>query len=86
VGAIGEKGKQVADSVVEISGKISKLITDVNTLVTGLQTTSKDLPGIMAKVQSDISEVELMLKALQNNWLLKSSINSRKDPLLNDDK
>jgi phospholipid/cholesterol/gamma-HCH transport system substrate-binding protein len=86
VSSIGEKSKQVADSVVEITGKISKLMTDVNTLVAGLQTTSKDLPGIMAKVQTDISEVELMLKALQNNWLLKSSINGQKDPLLKEDK
>ena len=85
-GSIGERGKRVADSVVEISGKLSKLMTDVNALVSGVQGASKDLPGIMAKVQSDISEVELMLKALQNNWLLKSSIQSQKDPLLNESK
>jgi len=84
VGAIGDKGKQLADSIVEISGKVNKLVIDIDTLVRGVQNTSKDLPGLMNKVQSDLSEVELMLKALQNNWLLKSSIQSQKDPMLDE--
>jgi ABC-type transporter Mla subunit MlaD len=82
VGDIGEKGKQIADSVKEISGKISGLVTDVNGLVNGLNKGVKDVPALMAKVQSDISEVELLLKALQNNWLIKSSVQGQKDPML----
>jgi ABC-type transporter Mla subunit MlaD len=84
VAQIGDKGKQVADSIVVISGKVTKLITDVNLLVNSVNTTSQDLPGVMNRVQGDISEVELMLKALQNNFLFKSGINSQADPLLND--
>ncbi len=84
VAQIGDKGKQVADSVVTISGKVSKLITDVNLLVAGIHSASQDLPAIMGRVQSDISEIELMIKALQNNFLFKSGINSMSDPLLND--
>jgi len=83
-GAIGQSGTQIADSVKAISGKIGALVSDVDALVNGLRGASKDLPSLMGKVQSDISEVELLLKALQNNWLLKSSINSQKDPLLNE--
>jgi phospholipid/cholesterol/gamma-HCH transport system substrate-binding protein len=82
VGDIGEKGKQIADSVKELSGKIITLVTDVNGLVTGLSGAAKDVPALMGKVQSDISEVELLLKALQNNWLIKGSINGQKDPML----
>jgi ABC-type transporter Mla subunit MlaD len=84
VAQIGDKGKQVADSIVVISGMVARLITDVNLLVNSVQTTSQDLPGVMSRVQGDISEVELMLKALQNNFLIKSGINSQADPLLND--
>jgi phospholipid/cholesterol/gamma-HCH transport system substrate-binding protein len=84
IGAIGDKGKQLADSVVGISWKVGKLVHDVDTLVNGVNQMSKDLPGLMGKVQSDISEVELMLKALQNNWLLKGSISSQKDPMLDE--
>jgi ABC-type transporter Mla subunit MlaD len=84
VAQIGDKGKQVADSIVVISGKVVRLITDVNLLVNSVATTSQDLPGVMTRVQGDISEVELMLKALQNNFLIKSGINSLADPLLND--
>jgi len=84
VASIGDKGKNVADSLVAISGKVSRLISDVNLLVNSVQTTSQDLPGVMNRVQGDISEVELMLKALQNNFLIKSGINSQADPLLND--
>jgi len=84
VGDIGEKGRQIADSVKEISGKISGLVTDVNGLVNGLNKGVKDVPALMAKVQSDISEVELLLKALQNNWLIKSSVQGQKDPVLDE--
>ena len=84
VGGIGDKGKQLADSIIGISGKVSGLVLDVDTMVLGIQRASKDLPGLMGKVQSDISEVELMLKALQNNWLLKSSIQGQKDPMLDE--
>ena len=84
VGDIGEKGKQIADSVKELSGKIITLVTDVNGLVIGLSGATKDVPALMGKVQSDISEVELLLKALQNNWLIKGSINGQKDPMLNE--
>jgi ABC-type transporter Mla subunit MlaD len=84
VASIGDKGKQVADSVVVISGKVARLITDVNVLVNSVQSTSQDLPGVMNRVQGDISEVELMLKSLQNNFIFKSGINSQADPLLND--
>jgi MlaD protein len=84
VAQIGDKGKQVADSVIVISGKVAKLITDVNLLVNSVQTASQDLPGVMNRVQGDISEVELMLKALQNNFLIRSGVNSQADPLLND--
>ena len=86
VGAIGQTGTQIADSVKAITGKINTLVIDVDALVNGIRNTSKDLPVIMGKVQADISEVELLLKALQNNWLLKSSINGQKDPLLNENK
>ena len=82
VGDIGEKGKQIADSVKELSGKIITLVVDVNGLVNGLTGATKDVPALMGKVQSDISEVELLLKALQNNWLIKGSINGQKDPML----
>jgi ABC-type transporter Mla subunit MlaD len=84
IASIGDKGKQVADSIVVISGKVVRLITDVNLLVNSVTTTSQDLPGVMTRVQGDISEVELMLKSLQNNFLFKSGINSQADPLLND--
>jgi phospholipid/cholesterol/gamma-HCH transport system substrate-binding protein len=84
VAAIGEKGKGIADSVTQIASKVGRLVTDVNLLVNSIQTTSRDLPGVMNRVQSDISEVELLLKALQNNVIVKSGINSQADPLLND--
>jgi ABC-type transport system involved in resistance to organic solvents, periplasmic component len=84
VGDIGEKGKQIADSVKELSGKIITLVTDVNGLVNGLNGATKDVPALMGKVQSDLSEVELLLKALQNNWLIKGSITGQKDPMLNE--
>ena len=84
VGAIGDKGKQLADSVIGISGKVGRLVGDVDTLVNGVQRMSKEVPGLMGKVQSDISEVELMLKALENNWLLKGTISGQKDPMLDE--
>lgn len=84
VSQIGDKGKQVADSIVGISGKVARLIMDVNLLVNSVQSASQDLPGVMNRVQGDISEVELMLKALQNNFLFKNGINRQADPLLND--
>ncbi len=84
VGAIGDKGKLLADSVVAISGKVGALVSDVDSLVVGIRQMSKELPGLLGKVQSDISEVELMIKALQNNWLLKGSISGQKDPMLDE--
>jgi phospholipid/cholesterol/gamma-HCH transport system substrate-binding protein len=82
---IGDRGKQVADSVVAISGKVGGLVTDMDLLVNGVRTASHDLPAMINRVQGDISEVELLLKTLQNNFLFKGGINSRPDPLLNDD-
>jgi hypothetical protein len=35
-------------------------------------------------VTTDITEVELLLKALQSNFIIKSGINSQADPLMND--
>ncbi len=84
VAAIGEKGKGIADSVAGIASKVGRLVTDVNLLVYSIQTTSHDLPAVMNRVQGDISEVELMLKALQSNPIVKSGVNSQSDPLLND--
>ena len=85
-GTMGQTGTQIADSVKVISGKIGSLVSDVDALVNGVRAASKDVPAMIGAVQSDISEAELLLKALQNNWLLKNSIKSRKDPLLNEDK
>jgi len=84
VAAIGEKGKGIADSVAGIASKVGKLVTDLNFLVNSIQTSSRDLPGLMNRVQGDISEIELLLKALQSNAIVKSGINSQADPLLND--
>ncbi len=83
--AIGEKGKGLADSAAGIASKVGTLVTDVNHLVTTVRTASRDLPQVMSRVQSDIAEVELLLKALQNNVIIKSGINGQPDPLLNDD-
>jgi phospholipid/cholesterol/gamma-HCH transport system substrate-binding protein len=84
VAQIGDKGKVLADSVIGISGKVGKLITDVNLLVNSFQTAAKDVPGLMNRVQKDIADVELMLKALQNNVIIKSGISSQSDPMLDD--
>jgi phospholipid/cholesterol/gamma-HCH transport system substrate-binding protein len=84
VAQIGDKGKIIADSVIGIAHKVGVLVTDVNLLVNSVQTTSKDLPAIMARVQGDISEVELLLKALQSNSIVKSGINSQADPMIGD--
>ncbi len=84
VAAIGDKGKGIADSAAGIASKVGALVTDVNLLVNSIRTASRDLPGLMNRVQTDIAEVELLLKALQNNVIVKSGINSQADPLLND--
>ena len=59
---VGDVGKGKADSRFGQGnfGKISGLVTDVNGLVNGLDKGVKDVPALMAKVQSDISEVELL--------------------------
>lgn len=84
VAAIGEKGKGIADSVTVVASKIITLVTDVNLLVKSMQSMSQDLPAVMTRVTTDITEVELLLKALQNNFIIKSGINSQADPLMND--
>jgi hypothetical protein len=84
VAEIGEKGKGIADSATMIASKIGKLVLDVNILVNSVQTMSQDLPGVMTRVTTDISEIELLLKSLQNNFIIKSGINSQADPMLND--
>jgi phospholipid/cholesterol/gamma-HCH transport system substrate-binding protein len=84
VAEIGDKGKGIADSITVIASKIERLVTDINLLVTSVQTMSHDVPGLMTRVQTDIAEVELLLKALQENFIIKSGINSQSDPLLND--
>jgi phospholipid/cholesterol/gamma-HCH transport system substrate-binding protein len=81
---VGESGKNFIDSLGQISPKLGNLISDVNLLVTNVQTMSEDVPGLINRVQSDILEVELLLKALQNNFIIKSGITSQKDPLLDD--
>jgi ABC-type transporter Mla subunit MlaD len=84
VAEIGDKGKGIMDSVTVLASKIGKLVTDVNVLVNSIQTMSQDLPAVMVRVTRDIAEVELLLKSLQSNFIIKSGINSQADPLLND--
>lgn len=84
VAAIGEKGKGIADSVAGLASKVGRLITDVNSLVGSIQTSAKDIPSLMNRVQTDLSEVELILKGLQANFLVKGFINGQPDPMLND--
>ncbi|HUI93633.1 MAG TPA: MlaD family protein [Chitinivibrionales bacterium] len=84
VAQIGEKGKDIADSVKTIASKVGTLVSDVNLLVKSVHSMSQDLPSVMTRVQADITEVELLLKALQSNFIIKSGINSQADPLMND--
>jgi phospholipid/cholesterol/gamma-HCH transport system substrate-binding protein len=84
VSAIGDRGTMLADSMVGITAKVSTLVTDVNQLVGSVQTTARDIPGLMNRVQGDIAEVELLLKALQNNWLIRGGIKGQPDPMQND--
>lgn len=84
VAQIGEKGKDIADSVKTIASKVGTLVSDVNLLVNSVHTMSQDLPAVMNRVTTDIAEVELLLKALQSNVIIKSGINSQADPLMND--
>jgi|WetSurMetagenome_2_1015567.scaffolds.fasta_scaffold00264_24 phospholipid/cholesterol/gamma-HCH transport system substrate-binding protein len=82
--AVGEKGKGVADSIAAVASKVGKLVTDVNVLANSIQTAAKDLPAVMSRVQTDLSEVELIIKGLQENFLIKGIVNGQPDPMLND--
>jgi phospholipid/cholesterol/gamma-HCH transport system substrate-binding protein len=86
VSAMGDRGPALSDSVIVISGKVSSLITDVNKLVTSAQTASKDVPVLMGQVQADMDQVDMMLRGLQKNWLVKSFTGNQADPLLNGSK
>jgi phospholipid/cholesterol/gamma-HCH transport system substrate-binding protein len=86
VNAMGDRGTSLSDSVIVISGKVSTLITDVNTLVNSAQTMTKDVPALMGKVQDDMAQVDMMIRGLQKNWLVKSFTGNQADPLLNGSK
>jgi len=84
VAQMGDKGKLLADTVITIGSKVSKLVSDVNLLVNSAQGAAKDVPQMMERVQSDMADVELMLKALQSNPIIKSGISTQSDPMLLD--
>ena len=65
-------------SVVGLIDKIDAVVVNIDSLIVGFGTLPKDANTILDLLQKDLQEAEILLKGVQNHWLLRRTIRKQK--------
>jgi len=71
---LGETGGAVADSVMQILAGVQPLMAKIDILLSQANDITETLPPVIKQVDTDLKDVEILLKGLQEHPLLKKSI------------
>ncbi|MBD3239769.1 MAG: MCE family protein [Chitinivibrionales bacterium] len=76
---LGDAGLGVADSLVVIIDSIAPAVERATALLSTLHSASGQLSPLFEQAQTDLEEIELLLKGLQGHWLFRRSVEREKD-------
>ncbi|MFP4163228.1 MAG: MlaD family protein [Chitinispirillaceae bacterium] len=81
---VGEGGKTFMDTLSTVISTVKGSLEETKSIVANLKNVSDDAPIMVERLQQNIGEAELMMRALQKNWLLRKTMGKQPDPLLKD--
>jgi phospholipid/cholesterol/gamma-HCH transport system substrate-binding protein len=74
VGAsVGAGGTAFVDSLISLVAAANKSFDDIGQILKDIKAVSNDAPELMNQLKEDIEEAEMMIRALQSNWLFKKA-------------
>lgn len=80
-----DHGKATIDSITVLFGsvvglidKIDAVVVNIDSLIVGFGTLPKDASTILDLLQRDLQEAGILLKGVQNHWLLRRTIRKQK--------
>jgi ABC-type transporter Mla subunit MlaD len=73
-GELGDAGIEVADSLDELIEKITPAVTEAQELFSSLDEAAGHLSPMFEQAQTDLEEIEVLLKGLQKHWLFRRSV------------
>lgn len=79
---ISRAANQITDSVKVISAKVSTVIDSVEKILMDVKMASGEVPPLLNQLRIDISEADIMMKSVQNSWLMKMLSRPQIDPML----
>lgn len=79
---LGRSGSGFIDSLNRISSQVSGAIDKATAIIDNLEGPSEDVAPLLGDVQEDLSEVERMMKALQQSWIYRKITGENGDPFL----
>jgi phospholipid/cholesterol/gamma-HCH transport system substrate-binding protein len=72
-------GDRLADSLVILSDSLKPVIENINTLLAAVETITDSVPAVIAKFYDDLEEAELLIKGIQNHWLIRRGVKKEKE-------
>ncbi|MFP4012885.1 MAG: MlaD family protein [Chitinispirillaceae bacterium] len=78
------EGKTFVDTLFTVIATLKSSLEETKSIVANIRTVSDDAPGMVDRLQENIAEAEIMMRALQKNWLLRKTLGEQPDPLLKD--
>lgn len=77
-------GKTFVDTLFTVIATLKGSLEETKSIVANIRTVSDDAPEMVDRLQENIAEAEIMMRALQRNWLLRKTMGEQPDPLLKD--
>lgn len=72
-----ERGQRVGDSVEELLGSVQRLVAELEPVMASLADEAVVLPGVVAESQETLRQIEILVRAIQQHWLLRSYVDPR---------
>jgi hypothetical protein len=85
VASFGRQGTVTLDSFMILTGDVDKLLdrmgkvtANLNGVVDSIKPMPRELTNTLLLLQKDLREAEILMKGIQNHWLLRKTIEKQK--------
>lgn len=79
---ISRSAEEIIDTIQIVSSKISAAIDSVDKILRDVKSASTVVPPVLNQLRNDISDAEVMMKSIQNSWIMKKLAGKQLDPIL----
>ncbi|HEX3019008.1 MAG TPA: MlaD family protein [Chitinispirillaceae bacterium] len=80
--ALSRAADGIMDTIQTVSNKISSAVDSVDKILADVKLTSSAITPVIGKIRNDISDAEIMMKSIQNSWIMRKLSGPQTDPIL----